>query len=262
MDGGQTILATVDGAVATITLNRPEVYNALNAQLHRELMAALSHAEQNPAVRVVVITGSGKAFCSGQDVREFSPDQHLDIAARLRDSYNPLVQKLRTMSKPVIAAVNGVAVGAGMSLALACDLRVAMMSARFSAAFVNIGLIPDCGMTYILPRLIGHARALELCMTGATIDATTAEDWGLVNQTVADDDFPDLVRQVAEKLANRPARAISLIKQALNLSQQSDLAQMLEHEITFQLEAAAHPDFTEGVSAFREKRPPRWRSEG
>jgi 2-(1,2-epoxy-1,2-dihydrophenyl)acetyl-CoA isomerase len=256
----KTILYTLDAAVATITLHRPEVYNALNVQLHRELIAALRQAEHDSAVRCVVITGSGKAFCSGQDLREFAEiGPSLDIEARLRESYNPLIVQLRTMGKPVIAAINGPAVGAGLSLALACDVRLAAMSARFSCAFVNIGLIPDCGATYFLPRLIGQARALELCMTGATIDASTAMDWGLVSQAVADDDFADLVRQFAENLANRPSLAISLIKRALETSQYSQLPQMLEHEIQSQLQAAAHPDFAEGVAAFREKRPSRWK---
>ncbi|NTV63387.1 MAG: 2-(1,2-epoxy-1,2-dihydrophenyl)acetyl-CoA isomerase [Oscillochloris sp.] len=255
----RTILYATNGPVATITLHRPDVYNALNAQLHHELMAALRQAERDPAVRCVVITGYGKAFCSGQDLREFTdlgPD--LDIGGRLRASYNPLVTFLRRMAKPVLAAVNGPAAGAGMSLALACDLRVAAMSARFSAAFVNIGLMPDCGMSYFLPRLIGQARALELCLTGTTIDAETAHDWGLVNQVVADSDFPDLVQQFAENLANRPALAISLIKRALETSQDSDLPHMLAYEAQAQDVAGAHPDFVEGVKAFREKRPPRW----
>ncbi|NNJ11344.1 2-(1,2-epoxy-1,2-dihydrophenyl)acetyl-CoA isomerase [Chloroflexales bacterium ZM16-3] len=255
----QTILYTTDGPVATITLSRPEVYNALNAQLHRELMEALRQAERDPAVRCVVITGTGKAFCSGQDLREFADvGKGLDIGARLRESYNPLVKRIRGMGKPVVAAVNGPAAGAGMSLALACDFRVAAMSARFSAAFVNIGLIPDCGMIYFLPRLIGQARALELCLTGGQIDAVTAKEWGLVNAVAADEEFTDAVRQYAESLANRPALTVSLIKRALEMSQDSDLAHVLEYEAEAQVVAGAHPDFVEGVAAFREKRPPVW----
>lgn len=259
MSDNPTILYTISGPIATITLSRSEVYNALNAQLHRELMAALRRAERDPAVRCVVIIGTGKAFCSGQDLREFADlGQSLDIGARLRESYNPLVHMIRRMGLPVIAAVNGPAVGAGMSLALACDFRVAAMSASFSAAFVNIGLIPDSGMIYFLPRLIGQARALELCITGTTIDATTAKEWGLVNLLAADDDFPQAVRQFAEALADRPSATISLIKRALEMSQYSDLAQVLEYEAQAQVVAGAHPDFVEGVAAFREKRRPRW----
>ncbi|MEI7770368.1 MAG: enoyl-CoA hydratase-related protein [Chloroflexales bacterium] len=254
-----TILYATDGPVATITLSRPEVYNALNAQLHGELMAALRQAERDPAVRCVVITGAGKAFCSGQDLREFADlGAGLDIGARLRESYNPLVHKIRSMALPVIAAVNGPAVGAGMSLALACDFRLAAMSASFAAAFVNIGLIPDCGTIYFLPRLIGQARALELCVTGATIDAPTASEWGLVNLLAADDEFPAAVRQFAESLADRPAATVSLIKRALEMSQYSDLAQVLEYEAQAQVVAGAHPDFAEGVAAFRAKRRPVW----
>ncbi|MBX0329520.1 enoyl-CoA hydratase/isomerase family protein [Oscillochloris sp. ZM17-4] len=255
----QTILYAADGPIATITLSRPEVYNALNAQLHRELMDALRQAERDPAVRCVVITGAGKAFCSGQDLREFADLGRLDIGARLRQSYNPLVNRIRGMGKPVVAAVNGPAVGAGMSLALACDFRVAAMSASFAAAFVNIGLIPDSGLTYFLPRLIGQSRALELCMTGAQVDASTAREWGLVNVLAADDDFPEAVRQFATTLADRPAQAISLIKRALEMSQYADLSQVLEYEAEAQVVAGAHPDFAEGVAAFREKRPPIWK---
>jgi 2-(1,2-epoxy-1,2-dihydrophenyl)acetyl-CoA isomerase len=260
MSDTPTVLYAVDGPIATITLSRPEVYNALNAQLHRELMAALRQAERDPAVRCVVITGTGKAFCSGQDLREFADvGKGLDIGARLRELYNPLVHKIRGMGLPVIAAVNGPAAGAGMSLALACDFRVAAESARFSAAFVNIGLIPDSGMIYFLPRLIGQSRALEMCMTGAAIDAVIAKEWGLVNVLATDDTFLDAVRQFAEALANRPVATISLIKRAMEMSQYSDLAQVLEYEAQAQVVAGAHPDFVEGVAAFREKRPPRWR---
>jgi 2-(1,2-epoxy-1,2-dihydrophenyl)acetyl-CoA isomerase len=255
----QTILYAVSGPIATITLSRPAVYNALNAQLHRELMAALRQAERDPAVRCVVITGTGKAFCSGQDLREFADvTKNLDIGARLRELYNPLVNRIRGMGLPVVAAVNGPAAGAGMSLALACDFRVAAMSASFSAAFVNIGLIPDSGLIYFLPRLIGQARALELCMTGAQVDSSTALSWGLVNRVAPDAEFPAAVSQFAAALADRPAVTIGLIKRAMEVSQYSDLAQVLEYEAEAQTVAGAHPDFAEGVAAFREKRPPRW----
>lgn len=259
MSDTPTILYEAAGPVATITLSRPEVYNALNAQLHRELMAALRQAERDAAIRCVLITGTGKAFCSGQDLREFADvGRGLDIGARLRESYNPLVMAMRRMGKPIVAAVNGPAAGAGMSLALACDFRVAAESARFSAAFVNIGLIPDCGMVYFLPRLIGHARALEMCLTGAQVDAATALAWGLVSRVAPDAEFPEAARAFAEALADRPAAAVGMIKRALEMSQYSDLPQVLEYEAEAQVVAGAHPDFLEGVAAFREKRPPRW----
>jgi 2-(1,2-epoxy-1,2-dihydrophenyl)acetyl-CoA isomerase len=259
MSDTPTVRYEVSDAIATITLNRPEVYNAFNAQLHRELIGALRQAERDPAVRCVVLTGAGKAFCSGQDLKEFGDvSKEIDIGARIRELYNPLIRKLRGMSLPVIAAVNGPAAGAGMSLALACDLRVAAEGARFSAAFVGIGLIPDSGMIYFLPRLVGHARAFELCATGAPVDAATALQWGLVNAVASAEEFPAAVRQLAERLAGGPATAIGLIKRALEMSQQAGLDEVLEYEAQAQQVAGASPDFPEGVAAFREKRRPRW----
>jgi 2-(1,2-epoxy-1,2-dihydrophenyl)acetyl-CoA isomerase len=242
--------------VATLTLSRPEVFNALNAQLHADLMAALKQAERDPAVRAVIVTGAGKAFCSGQDLREVPTDgASAMIGERLRASYNPLVTKLRSLPKPVIAAVNGVAAGAGMSLALACDLRVAAASARFVNAFARIGLIPDCGMTYLLPRLVGQARAFELSALGGEVDAATALQWGMVNRVVPDAELQAAAQALAAQLVAGPALAISLIKRGLERSQGATLAEMLEYEAQAQQAAGAHPDFAEGVGAFREKRP-------
>lgn len=253
------VIYDVSDGIATLTLNRPEVYHALNAQLHADLMVALQRAERDPAVRCVVIIGTGKAFSSGQDLREI-PIEGADklIGERLRASYNPLVSRLRSINRPVIAAVNGVAAGAGMSLALACDFRIASSDARFVAAFVNIGLIPDCGMTYFLPRLIGHSRALEMAMSGMPIDAATALQWGLVNAVASPEEFPAAVRQFAERLAAAPATVIGLIKRSFEMSQYSSLEAVLEYEAQAQIVASLHPDFAEGVTAFREKRPARW----
>jgi 2-(1,2-epoxy-1,2-dihydrophenyl)acetyl-CoA isomerase len=257
MTNQPTVLTGVSNGVATLTLNRPDVFNALNAQLFDELMAALRQAERDAAVRCIVITGTGKAFCSGQDLREIPLDQTAAtmIGERLRTRYNPLVLKLRTLGKPVIAAVNGVAAGAGLSLALACDLRIAAVEARFSAAFVKIGLIPDCGMTYFLPRLVGPNRAMRLALTGETIDAETALAWGMVEEVAPSEGFAAAVDALTTALAQGPALAQSLIKRSLIHADGATLEQMLEYEAQAQQVVGAHPDFHEGVAAFRAKRP-------
>lgn len=256
MTNAATVLYAAHNGVATLTLNRPEVYNALNAQLFDELMSGLRQAERDPAVRCVVITGTGKAFSSGQDLRDVPLDGNAAgmIGEILRTRYNPLVLKLRALGKPVIAAVNGVAAGAGMSLALACDLRIAAADARFSAAFVKIGLIPDCGMTYFLPRLVGPNRALRLALTGETIDADTAYAWGLVEEVAPPEGFDAAVATLAETLARGPALAMSLIKRSLHYADGATLEQALAYEAQAQQVAGAHPDLHEGVAAFRAKR--------
>jgi len=259
MTDATTVLYDVSDAVATITLNRPQVYNAFNQQLHSELADALKQAERDPAVRCVMLTGAGKAFCSGQDIKSVPADGSRSLGSSVRDHYNPLVLRLRRLPKPVIAAVNGVAAGAGFSLALACDLRVAAESARFVAAFANIGLVPDTGMTYILPRLIGHARALELCMLGGTLDAATAHSYGMLNQVVPDAELATAARQLAERLAAGPATALSLIKRGFELALHGSLEQVLDYEAQAQQIAGSSPEYAEGLQAFREKRTPRFR---
>ncbi|HEU5102256.1 MAG TPA: enoyl-CoA hydratase-related protein [Roseiflexaceae bacterium] len=252
-----TVLYDLAGGVATITLNRPQAYNAFTAALHAELLAALKRAERDVAVRCIVLTGAGKGFCSGQDLREAAPAE--SIGDLVRERYNPLIMKLRSIPKPIVAAVNGVAAGAGMSLALACDLRVAVDSARFVAAFANVGLAPDSGMSYFLPRLIGAARAVELCMTGGTLDAATAYRYGMVNAVASSEEFPSAVRQLAERLANGPAVAIGLIKRSFELAAGATLEQALDYEAQAQQIAGMSAEHAEGVRAFIEKRPPRFR---
>lgn len=252
-----TVLYDLADGIATITLNRPQAYNAFTAGLHGELIAALKRAERDEAARCIVLTGAGKAFCSGQDLREAAPAD--SIGALVRERYNPLIMKLRTMPKPIIAAVNGVAAGAGMSLALACDLRVAVDSARFIAAFANVGLAPDSGMSYLLPRLIGSARALELCMTGGTLDAATAYSYGMLNAVASAEEFPAAVRQLADRLANGPAIAIGLIKRSFEYAAGATLEQALDYEAQAQQIAGMSAEHAEGVLAFREKRPPKFR---
>jgi 2-(1,2-epoxy-1,2-dihydrophenyl)acetyl-CoA isomerase len=257
MSEDQTILYEQSDGVATITLNRPRAYNAFTVAMHAELMTALKRAERDEAVRCIVLTGAGKAFCSGQDLREIAPDHA--FGANVRERYNPLIMKLRTISKPIVAAVNGVAAGAGMSLALACDLRVAVDSARFVAAFANVGLVPDSGMSYLLPRLIGAARALELCMTGGTLDAATAYSYGMLNAVVSAEAFSSAVQQLAERLAQGPATAIGLIKRSFELAASATLEQALDYEAQAQQIAGLSAEHAEGVRAFHEKRTPKFR---
>ena len=252
-----TVLYETNDGVATITLNRPRAYNAFTAAMHAELMVALKQAERDEAARCIVLTGAGKAFCSGQDLNDLVPNEA--IGALVRERYNPLILKLRTIPKPIVAAVNGVAAGAGMSLALACDLRVAVDSARFVAAFANVGLVPDSGLSFLLPRLIGPTRALELCMTGGTLDAAAALAYGMLNAVASADEFPAAVRQLAERLANGPATAIGLIKRSFELAGSATLEQALDYEAQAQQVAGLTAEHAEGVLAFREKRAPRFR---
>lgn len=258
MSDEKLVLYDVDGAVATITLNRPQAYNALTRGLHRELAAAFREAERSPAVRAVILTGAGRAFCSGQDLREFSFDGSLDLAAELRRSYNPLILRMRALGKPLVCAVNGPAAGAGMSLTLACDIRIAAAEARFATAFAKIGLIPDAGMTYFLPRIVGPARALELCMAAGELDAQAALAAGLVSAVHPAEELPAAARALAERLAAGPSLALSLMRRAFEFSQGASLEQALEYEAMAQQAAGQHPDFAEGVGAFREKRPARF----
>lgn len=254
-----TILYTVDDAIATITLNRPHVYNAFSEPMPAELVAALDMAERDDGVRCVVITGAGKAFCSGQDIKDAPADGSRSLGVSVRERYNPLVRKLRSLPKPVVAAVNGVAAGAGMGLALACDLRVAVDTARFVVAFAKIGLAMDTGVSYFLPRLIGHARALELCMLGDEIDAPTAARYGMVQVVASAEAFPAAVRHLAERLARGSPTALRLIKHGFNLSPDATLEEMLEYEAEAQQIAGVSSEYIEGLRAFREKRPPHFR---
>ena len=259
MSEDTTVLYMQHDGIATITLNRPQVYNAFNARLHAELRRALTQAERDPQVRCLVLKGAGKAFCSGQDIKEIPLDGTVALGDAVREQYNPLIRLLRSIPKPVIAAVHGVAAGAGMSLALACDLRVAEESARFVAAFANIGLVADSGLSYFLPRLIGHARALELCLLGGTLDAPTAYQLGMVSVLADEAGFPAAVDQLAWRLADGPALALGLMKRSFALSPDSSLEQVLDYEAQAQQIAGSSAEFREGMLAFREKRRPRFR---
>lgn len=247
------LLTSVEDGVLTLTLNRPEVLNAITPALLDEVTDALREAASGRTVRAVIITGAGRGFCSGQDLRATAGDGGLDVGAILRDHYTPAIRAIRSMDQPVIAAVNGVAAGAGFSLALACDLRIAAESATFVQAFVRIGLIPDLGSTYFLPRLIGPARAAELTMLGDTVDASRALELGVVNWVVPDGELAVAAADLAGRLARGP-RSIALTKRALELSRENDLEAQLAVEERLQTEATTTSDFAEGVSAFLEKR--------
>jgi 2-(1,2-epoxy-1,2-dihydrophenyl)acetyl-CoA isomerase len=246
-----------DGAVLTITLNRPDVLNALNTDMHSALGAALSEARE-PAVRAVVLTGAGRGFCVGQDLTEFR-EAAGDIGSRLRRTYHPNIRAIRALEKPVIAAVNGVAAGAGMSLACACDLRIAADSASFIPAFINIGLIPDSGGSYFVTRILGPARAFEWLASGKKLTPAEAQDWGLVSEVVAVDALPRRAGELAAQLAELPTRGVGMTKRLLDHAVEATLEEQLEREAQLQAAATQTEDFREGVAAFLEKRPPRFR---
>ncbi len=244
----------VEGGVATITLNRPDVYNALNNEITFELQAALKAVKKDPEVRVVVLTGEGKAFCSGQDLKASSKEPNRSFSDSIHKRYNPIIKAIRNLPKPVICRLNGVAAGAGCSFALACDLVVAAESAKLIEVFVNIGLVLDSGSSYFLPRLLGSAKAFELATMGTRVSATEAEKIGLVNKAVSDDQLDDAVKTYTDFYANAPTKAIGLMKKMLNKSQNATLDEMLDYEAYCQDIAGASADHKEGVTAFLEKR--------
>jgi 2-(1,2-epoxy-1,2-dihydrophenyl)acetyl-CoA isomerase len=246
-----------EGGVLTITLNRPDVLNALNADLHKALAGALKDARALD-VRAVVLTGAGRGFCVGQDLTEFR-EAPGDIGARLRGGYHPNVLAIRTLEKPVIAAVNGAAAGAGLSFACACDVRIASDAASFVPAFINIGLVPDSGSSYFVTRILGPARAFEWLASGRKLTAADAHAWGLVSEVVAADAFPARVAEVAAQFASMPTRGIGMTKRLIDHAPTATLAQQLEREADLQTAATQTEDFKEGVAAFLEKRPPEFR---
>jgi 2-(1,2-epoxy-1,2-dihydrophenyl)acetyl-CoA isomerase len=257
-DVSQVLSEVVDG-VQTITLNQPTKFNALSNAMLQGLSDALRTAERDAAVRAVVLTGAGKAFCSGADISEFNvSDAPMDAGEHLRKRLSPLVSRMRALEKPLLAAVNGVAAGAGLSLALACDLRYAAESARLVVAFVRIGLVPDAGLMYFLPRLIGPAKTLELSWTGDPVGATEAYELGMLNKVLPDDQVLQATQALAARLVRGPAKTIALIKRAVNQAHELPLERVLELEASYQTIASRDPNFTEGVNAFREKRAPRF----
>ncbi len=246
-----------EGAVLTITLNRPDVLNAFNTEMHRVLAAALREAREAD-VRAVVLTGAGRGFCVGQDLTEFR-EAPGDIGARLRDNYHPNIRAIRALEKPVIAAVNGVAAGAGVSIACACDIRVASDSASFIPAFINIGLIPDSGGSYFVTRLLGPARAFEWLASGRKLTAAEAHAWGLVSEVVESDGLTGRAAGLAAELASLPTRGIAMTKRLLDHAVGATLEEQLEREAQLQTAATQTADFREGAAAFLEKRPPNFK---
>ena len=244
------------GAVLTITLNRPDVLNAFTAEMHRQLVGVFKEARADD-VRAVVISGAGRGFCVGQDLNEFG-EAARNIAGRLRTNYHPTIRAVRELEKPVIAAVNGAAAGAGLSFACACDLRLAGESASFVPAFVNIGLVPDMGGTFFVTRLLGSARAFEWMTSGRRLSAQEALDWGLVSEVVPDDALAERAAEWAAQLAAMPTRGIGMSKRLFDSADRATLEDQLEREAQLQAAATQTQDFREGVDAFLQKREPRF----
>ncbi|MFZ2905291.1 MAG: enoyl-CoA hydratase-related protein [Cyclobacteriaceae bacterium] len=256
MSTHQFLKYRVEQGVATITLNRPDVYNALNDEITYELQDALKAASKDESVRVLVLTGEGKAFCSGQDLKAASGDQKRSFLQSLHKRYNPIINAMRSLPKPIVCRLNGVAAGAGCSLALACDIIVAAEEATLIEVFINIGLVPDSGSSYFLPRLVGMAKAFELCSMGTRVKAAEAVAMGLINQSVPADRLDSTVKSYTDYFAKAPTRSIGLIKKMLNKSTTSTLEEMLEYEAYCQEIAGRSHDYKEGVTAFLEKRRP------
>ncbi|MCV0402786.1 MAG: enoyl-CoA hydratase/isomerase family protein [Chloroflexi bacterium] len=250
----ETLLVSTEASVTTITLNRPDALNALNATMRGELLAALRAALRDPETRAVVLTGAGRGFCSGADLRGGSGER--EFRRVLRDEYHPIVELLRSMPKPVVASVNGVAAGAGMSLALAADLVVAASEARFVPAFHRIALVPDSGLTRTLVRAMGRHRAFEVLLGERSLGAEEARDLGLVAAVVPADELPATTHALAERLASGPTRTIGWTKRLLNAAEDADLGTSLEAEAALQEVAGRSADHAEGVAAFAEKRDP------
>ena len=249
----------LENGVATITLNRPDVFNALNDEITFELQDALKAVAKDDAVRVVVLTGEGKAFCSGQDLKAASGQQKRSFLDSLHKRYNPIVRAMRNLPKPIVCRLNGVAAGAGCSLALACDVIVASDDATLIEVFINIGLVPDSGSSYFLPRMVGSVKAFEMCTMGSRVKAKEAEAIGLVNKSVPADQLDAAVKTYTDYFATAPTKSIGLIKKMLNKSASSNLEDMLEYEAYCQEIAGNSNDYKEGVKAFLEKRKPEFK---
>lgn len=255
------ILSEVEQGVMTITLNRPDRLNSFNDLMHQQLAACLTQAERDENVRCLLITGAGRGFCAGQDLNDRNVDPSgpaPDLGLSVERFYNPLVRRLAALPKPVIAAVNGVAAGAGATLALGCDIVLAARSANFVMAFSKLGLVPDCGGSWFLPRVAGRARAMGLALLGEKLSAEQAAQWGMIWQLVEDAELADASRQLAHHLATQPTFGLGLIKKALQASETNGLDAQLDLERDYQRLAGRSDDYREGVSAFLAKRPPQF----
>lgn len=245
----------------TLTLNRPDALNSFNVEMKEALLGALKDAARDREVRVVVLTGAGRAFSAGQDLKERQAPGAADLGTELRSRYNPIILAMRLLEKPIIGAINGVAAGAGISVALACDIRICADNASFIEVFGRVGLVPDTGSTWFLPRLVGYARAAEMMFSTDPVDAQTAERIGLVNRAVPADSLMGEANALAAKLATSAPLAMGLAKRALNRALESDLEAALEYEAQLQSVAGRSSDHVEGVTAFVEKRPPNFAGE-
>lgn len=250
----QNILLNIDNNIATITLNRPDVFNAFNDEQSYELQDALKQLTRDNNVRVVILTGAGKAFCSGQDLKAISGSKNRSLSDSLYKRYNPIIKAMRNMPKPIICMLNGVAAGAGCSLALASDFIVASEKASLIEVFVNVGLVLDSGSSYFLPRVVGSARAFEMATMASKITAQEALTLGMINRVCSVDELENTTMEIANYYANAPTKAIGLIKSMLNKSTYSDLDTMLQYEAYCQEIAGNSDDYKEGVAAFNEKR--------
>ncbi|HVM30415.1 MAG TPA: enoyl-CoA hydratase-related protein [Candidatus Limnocylindrales bacterium] len=256
-----TVLRESREGVLTLTLNRPDALNSFTIEMKEALVAALKDAARARDVRAIVLTGAGRAFSAGQDLKERQGDGVPDLGTELRARYNPIVLAMRRMEKPVIGAINGVAAGAGCSIALACDIRLASEKATFIEVFGKVGLVPDSGSSWLLPRLVGYARAAEMVFTADPVDAQTAERIGLVNRVVPADRLMEEATQLAGRLAGSAPLALALAKRGLNRALDTSLEEALEYEAQLQSIAGRSADHAEGVAAFVEKRRPEWRGE-
>ncbi|MGB3344549.1 MAG: enoyl-CoA hydratase-related protein [Aequorivita sp.] len=255
-----SITKEIKDKIAYLTLNRPEVFNSFNREMALLLQKELDDCERNPEVRAIVITGSGKAFCAGQDLKEVtSPELNPGFKKILEEHYNPIISRIRKIEKPIIAAVNGVAAGAGANIALACDVVIASENASFIQAFSKIGLVPDSGGTFFLPRLIGFQKASALMMLGDKVSATEAEQLGMVYKAVSSENFMEEVNSIANTMANMPTKALGLTKRLLNESMNNSLKDQLDLESKLQIESAQSEDYSEGVDAFVNKRKPEFK---
>ncbi len=251
-----TLVQKIEKGVCFLKLNRPDVFNSFNQEMAFALQKALKSAAQNEEVRAIVLTGEGKAFCAGQDLAEAIDPEGPELQSIVKDHYNPIIQLICTIEKPIIAAVNGVAAGAGANIALACDITFATKSAAFIQAFSKIGLIPDSAGTFFLPRIVGYQKAMALFMTGDKITAEEAERMNMIYKAVEDGSLDEIVYEFATKIAQMPTKGLGLTKRAVNATWTNNLTQQLALEEELQTEAGNSHDFNEGVQAFLEKRKP------
>lgn len=260
MSKSDTILSALADGVLSLTLNRPDKLNAFNEEMHLALRAGFEQAHADETVRAVLLTGAGRGFCAGQDLGDRDPKKGVpDLGHTIETYYNPLLRLIRSLEKPVICAVNGVAAGAGANIAFACDITLAARSARFIQAFAKIGLVPDSGGTWSLPRLIGEARAKALTLTAEPLGAETAADWGLIWRAVDDDKLMEEATALATRLAAGPTRGLGMTKRAIQAAATNSLDEQLDLERNLQREAGRSADYAEGVSAFLEKRKPEFK---